>query len=271
MVNHSGPTKKSPKKIVKRISTGKKKESNTPSTLQASVRSRKNEEAESQIYSPLHESQASSYHRATRNNVSQENTLISDERERFHDIEEVEEEEMEPSLQVMRARNDRSIDSNHSRSSRRSRPRISFRDSISSRSRAKRKQRSEFHQRKSSAGGSAKHSRQLSQDSRRSSRSGSRYASRQQANPQSSSRFNSNADAKKRINSILKEPRVHRNESSKHSSRQLDKNGDYVKENRLSEASTMEATQVKKIYGQLKQKSSQLNTLLDQLSKIVQI
>ena len=34
---------------------------------------------------------------------------------------------------------------------------------------------------------------------------------------------------------------------------------------------TMEAAQVKEIYGQLKQKSSQLNNLLDQLSNIVDI
>jgi hypothetical protein len=42
-----------------------------------------------------------------------------------------------------------------------------------------------------------------------------------------------------------------------------------AKEIPLSANSTLEATQVKEIYGQLKKKSSQLNSLLDQLSKIV--
>ena len=38
-----------------------------------------------------------------------------------------------------------------------------------------------------------------------------------------------------------------------------------------TKTNNMEATQVKEIYGQLKHKSSQLNDLLDQLSKIVQV
>ena len=43
----------------------------------------------------------------------------------------------------------------------------------------------------------------------------------------------------------------------------------YVPLQGMSGQSTMEQTQVKEIYNQLKAKSSQLNTLLDQLSKIV--